>query len=143
MADSDGAPGKLGPSPFCGQQDETAATFSNFAVTVADQNHTMAGPGVCINSDRLGGGTRSDFSGTSMATPHVAGAVSLCIGAPRKPGPCAGMTPAQIIQKLRADAAAHATPGPIPGSSNGFIGDPNHPIAGKYYGFLLEASAYQ
>jgi hypothetical protein len=47
------------------------------------------------------------------------------------------MTPAQIVQKLRADAAAHATLG------NGFNGDPNHPVAGRYYGFLVEASGYQ
>jgi subtilisin len=137
MADTDGLPGGQG-----GSSDDRFAPFSSFAVSVADQNHTIAAPGVGILSDRLGGGT-TIFSGTSMATAHVSGSAALCIGPPRKAGPCAGMTPAQVVQRLRADAAAHATPGPIPGASNGFIGDPNHPIAGRYFGFLVEASGYQ
>jgi subtilisin len=137
VADTDGLPGGQG-----GSSDDRVAPFSNFAVSAADQSHTIAGPGVGILSDRLGGGT-TIFSGTSMATSHVSGSAALCIGPPRSAGPCAGMTPAQVVQQLRADAAAHATPGPIPGSSNGFIGDPNHPIAGRYYGFLVEASRYQ
>jgi subtilisin len=139
MSDSDGAPGGSGGPPSCrpSEGDDTFASFSNFAVSASDQTHTIAGPGVCILSDRLGGGTIGTFSGTSMASPHVAGSAALCIGPPRKAGPCAGMTPAQVGQKLRADAAAHATP------SNGFIGDPNHPVAGRYYGFLVEASGYQ
>jgi subtilisin len=145
IADSDGLSGGSGGPPSCrpSETDDKYALFSNFAVSASDQTHTIAGPGVCILSDRNGGGTIGGFSGTSMASPHVAGSASLCIGKPASPGPCAGMTPAQVIQKLRSDAAAHATPGPIPGASNGFIGDPNHPVAGRYYGFLVEASAYQ
>jgi subtilisin len=145
MADSDGSPGGAGAPPACrpSETDDNRALFSNFAVSASDQNHTIAGPGVCILSDRLGGGTDGTFSGTSMASPHVAGSVALCIGTVRRPGPCAGNTPAQNVQKLRSDAAAHATPGPIPGSSNGFVGDPNHPVAGRYYGFLVTASGYQ
>jgi len=139
MSDSDGLPGGTGGPPACrpSETDDMYASFSNFAVSAADQNHTIAGPGVCINSDRLGGGTINTFSGTSMASPHNAGTASLCIGSNRHPGPCAGMTPAQVIQKLRSDAASHAT------LSNGFIGDPNHPVTGRYYGFLVEASGYQ
>jgi hypothetical protein len=72
-----------------------------------------------------------------MASPHVAGSVSQCIGTNLSPGPCAGLTPAQIVQKLRSDAAAHAT------MANGFVGDPNHPVVGRYYGFLVEASGYR
>jgi subtilisin family serine protease len=144
MADSDGAPGGFGGAPACSpsETDDSYLSSSNFAVSAADRNHTIAGPGVCITSDRLGGGT-TVLSGTSVATPHSTGSASLCIGSKSSPGPCAGLTSAQVIQKLRNDAAAHATPGPIPGSSNGFIGDPNHPIAGKYFGFLIEASGYQ
>ncbi len=143
-ADSDGASGGVGGPPACSpaETDDRYASFSNFAVSAADQNHTIAGPGVCITSDWLAGGTMV-LSGTSVASPHNAGSASLCIGSTSSPGPCAGLTPAQVIQKLRSDAAAHATPGPIPGSSNGFIGDPNHPVAGKYFGFLVEASGYQ
>jgi subtilisin len=150
VSDSNGAPGGGGGPPACrtSEGDDTFASFSNFAGSASDQTHTIAGPGVCIRSDRLGGGTIGDqpgsgFSGTSMASPHVAGSASLCIGTNRRPGPCGAMTPAQVVQKLRADAAAHATPGPIPGASNGFIGDPNHPVGTRYYGFLVEASAYQ
>jgi subtilisin family serine protease len=51
--------------------DDTKATFSNFG-TVVD----IAAPGVCINSLKRGGGT-TIMSGTSMASPHVAGAAAL------------------------------------------------------------------
>jgi subtilisin family serine protease len=140
VADSDGLPGGAGGATTCSWHlpDDQFATFSNFAVTSADQDHTIAAPGVCILSDRLGGGTTSDFSGTSMASPHVAGSAALCIGPKKKKqrGVCYGMTPAQIRVKLRTDAAAHATLG------NGFNGDPNHPIVGRYYGYLVEASGY-
>ena len=71
-----------------------------------------------------------------MATPHVAGAVGLCIATAR----CAGLTPAQIVQKIRADAAVQ----PL---AYGFVGDPSRPIAGpggstRFYGHLLYAAAY-
>jgi hypothetical protein len=46
------------------------------------------------------------------------------------------LTPAQVIQKIRADAQAHAT------SSNGFNGDPLHPVSGKYFGYLVWAGGY-
>jgi len=145
VADSDGLPGGTGGPPLCrpSETDDSFAGFSNFAVSAADQGHTIAAPGVCILSDKLGGGTHGDqpsdpWSGTSMASPHVAGTAALCIGpSARKAGPCFGMTPAQLRTKLRADAAAHATPG------NGFNGDPNHPVTGRYYGFLVEASGYK
>jgi subtilisin family serine protease len=140
IADSDGLPGGTGGPPSCrpSEQDDKFASFSNFAVTAADQGHTIAAPGVCILSDRLGGGTIGTFSGTSMASPHVAGSVALCIGPKKKKkrGACYGMTPAQIRTKLRNDAATHAT------MANGFIGDPNHPVPGEYFGFLVEASDY-
>jgi subtilisin len=139
IADSDGLSGGTGGPPSCrpSETDDRFASFSNFATLASEQTHTIAGPGVCILSDRLGGGTIGTFSGTSMASPHVAGSVSLCIGKNLSPGPCAGMTPAQIVQKLRTDAAAHAT------LSNGFSGDPNHPGAGRSYGFLVGAGGYQ
>jgi len=138
MADTDGQPGGTGPAPSCfaGNLDDKFASFSNFATPAsADANHTVAGPGVCVLSTRLGGGT-TVLSGTSMASPHVAGTVANCIGHPNLPGPCAGMTPAQIITKIRADAAAK----PV---SYGFDGDPNHnPLAGRYYGLLVSNLNY-
>jgi subtilisin len=138
MSDSDGLSGGTGGAPTCrtGETDDRFATFSNFAVSTADQTHTVAGPGVCILSTWLNG-SYNTISGTSMATPHVSGTVALCLGNGSAAGaPCAGLTPAQIIQKIRSDAQAHAT------AANGFTGDPNQPVAGKYFGYLADAGAY-
>ncbi|MDQ1516919.1 MAG: hypothetical protein QOE80_2749 [Actinomycetota bacterium] len=134
MADFDGKPGGLfqGTSP-CSTKgtDDTAADFSDYATPgSADANHTIAAPGVCITSTWNDGATQT-ISGTSMASPHVAGLVARCIDA----GPCAGLTPAQIITKLRADAAARP-------AAEGFLGDTHKPIDGKYYGDLADALGY-
>jgi subtilisin family serine protease len=86
-------------------------------------------------SDALGGGT-STYYGTSQAASHVAGAVALCIDDGGLSGPCSGLTPAQIIAKVRADAAANAT------SANGFAGDPFHALTGRYFGYLVSAAGY-
>jgi subtilisin len=138
MADTDGIPGGSGPPPSCfaGNLDDRFASFSNFAAAASnDINHTAAAPGVCVLSTRLGGGVTT-MSGTSMASPHVAGTVANCLGHKGAPGPCAGMTPAQIIQKIRADAAAK----PL---GYGYSGDPNHaPPPGRYYGFLVSNLGY-
>jgi subtilisin family serine protease len=137
VSDSDGAPGGTGSAPTCrtGEQDDKYATFSNFATTTATLDHTIAAPGVCIYSTWKSGGYNT-ISGTSMATPHVSGVVALCIGNGGVAGPCNGLSPAQIIQKLRSDAQAHAT------ASNGFMGDPLHPVTGKMFGYLVWAGGY-
>src|SRR5262249_55664750 len=106
--------------------------FSNFGTTAADQAHMIAAPGVCILSDWPTNSTNT-ISGTSMATPHVSAAVALCLGQNGNSGPCTGMTPAQIIQKMRSDAAAQASAAP----SYGFNGDPQHPVSGRYFGNLV------
>ena len=66
--------------------DDKAAYFSNFATLPADRAHTVAAPGVCIFSTDLTTAAFTgyvDFSGTSQATPHVAGTVALCIASGR------------------------------------------------------------
>jgi subtilisin len=146
MADSNGTPNVGSTSKFSCKSvfksntsstysgvDDTYASFSNWATTAADQAHTVAAPGVCIYST-FKGQTYGDWAGTSMATPHVAGVVELCVVS----GQCAG-TPAETIQKVRGDAIAYnqANPG------FGFKGDPLHsPVSGRYYGYLVRAAGY-
>jgi subtilisin len=143
MADFNGQPG--GGAPFTCRRDidDAFASFSSFATLAADQAHTIAAPGRCILSTAapnslIWGGSKAPLygviSGTSMASPHVAGTVALCIYS----GACAGLTPAQIGQKIRSDAAAYNTAHP----SYGFTGDPLRPVSGRYYGFLLRAALY-
>ncbi len=76
LADSDGLPGGHG-GPTSWGPDDTRATFSNYGPVV-----TVYAPGVDITSDwptSVPGGTNglNTISGTSMATPHVTGAVLL------------------------------------------------------------------
>ena len=134
MTDSDGRPGAVGGPPACRvvEGDDTVARFSNYAATSVGAAHTIAAPGTCITSDLLGGGT-TVLSGTSMAAPHVAGSVALCLGSDASPGPCAGLTPAQVIDRMRADAAAHAAEVP----AFGFLGDLATPAVGRFYGSLV------
>ena len=136
MSDTDGVGGALGPVPSCrtGESDDNKASFSNWAGSSAAIAHTIAGPGVCVRSTWMSGGYNT-ISGTSMASPHVAGAVALCLSEGGVPGACAGMTPAQIIQKMRSDAQARTQAL----SSYGFTGDPVRPISGRYYGYLVTA----
>ena len=142
-ADFNGQPGGGAAATCRSDVDDTAADFSNYTTpTSTDAGHTIAGPGVCIYSTWKGGGYNT-ISGTSMATPHVTGAVALCLSRTQANGGCAGMTPAQIMAKLRADASAQP-------SAYGFVGDPNHPISSggrghkttRYYGFLVYVGGY-
>ncbi|HVB65115.1 MAG TPA: S8 family serine peptidase [Nitrolancea sp.] len=97
IADSDGLPGGLGPSTQYGA-DDTRATFSNYGPAV-----TIYAPGVNILSTwpmNIAPYGYNTISGTSMATPHVTGAVLLYdLNHP-------GATPAQIKAALVANGEA-------------------------------------
>jgi subtilisin len=138
----DGQPGGFGVPPSglnCpAYTDDSTAGFSNFATLPGDQVHTVAAPGVCLTSTY--GDAKQDNifafgSGTSFASPQVAGTVALCIYF----GPCAGLTPAQIVQKIVTDATTYNQTNP----GYGFAGDPLHSSdPNKYYGYLIRAGLY-
>ncbi len=101
LSDSDGKSGGTGGAPSCrtSEKDDYFASFSNFGADV-----DIAAPGVCILSTWKGGGYNT-ISGTSMASPHVAGVAALYIATHP------GATPAQVKNAL----IAAQEPGPIPG----------------------------
>lgn len=72
IADYDGQPGGASqpPSSFCLDQDDTLADFSNWGSTIE-----IAAPGCRILSTYLDG--YAWINGTSMASPHAAGALAL------------------------------------------------------------------
>jgi subtilisin len=138
IADRDGRPGGLTPGEWrCDPQeasaDDAAAEWSNVATLSEDRAHVVAAPGVCVGSTSVGN-QYAVSSGTSFASPIVAGTVALCIAS----GPCAGLAPAQIIDKIVADAEAYNLANP----EYGFDGDPLRPAEGRYFGYLLNAAIY-
>ena len=130
-ADFNGQPGGGAAATCRSDVDETPADFSNFTIAgSADAGHTIAAPGVCIRSTWKGG-TYNTISGTSMASPHVAGTAALLLSKQN-------LTTQQTMSKLRSDAATQP-------ASYGFTGDPNHPLTtggSRYYGYLAYAGRY-
>jgi subtilisin family serine protease len=94
LADSNGAPCGGGTATTYGP-DDTFASFSNYATSAADLNHLIGAPGVNIYSTYKGEGYAT-LSGTSMASPHVAGSAALYIAAHP------GASPAAVRDALKA-----------------------------------------
>lgn len=94
LADTDGKSGGVGAKRCYSwggyDQDDTFADFSNYGGDV-----DLIAPGKCIYST-MPGGTFAYMSGTSMATPHVTGAVALY----KESRPLA--TPSEVKSALRA-----------------------------------------
>ena len=139
MVDTDSMPGGFGK--VCGSPDDSAATyFSNYAKPdAAVENHVVAAPGACVNStSAFDVSGMSVQSGTAAAMAHVAAAVALCLGNVKTgDGPCASLTPAQIVAKMVADAAANAAAG------RGFTYDrQSNTLGGIHWGDLIDVNAY-
>ena len=123
MADFNGKPGGGAGSTCPRNRADHFAELSNYTtVGSPDASHTIAAPGVCIIST-WNNGDYKRATGTSMASPHVAGTAALYMA--RHPA----ATPQQVMEQLRAAAEAR----PV---SYGFKGDPRHPTGDRYYGFL-------
>jgi subtilisin family serine protease len=109
IADSDGKCGGTGPSTGYGN-DDTLASFSNYGSVI-----DFAAPGAKIFSTYKGNGYAT-MSGTSMASPHVAGAAALYMST----HPDA--SPSEVRSALMNQAATSSTM--CDGNGNGyFTGD--------------------
>jgi subtilisin len=113
LADSDGKCGGLGAATGYGA-DDTFATFSNWGVPV-----DIAAPGVNIFSTYKDGGYATS-SGTSMASPHVAGAAALFVADSLAAG--IAPSPAAVKQGL-LDAATPQNDYDYSDERGGFTGD--------------------
>jgi subtilisin family serine protease len=110
IVDTDGQAGGLGGATSVGA-DDSLASFSNFGADV-----DLAAPGVAIESTVPGGGLAS-FSGTSMASPHVAGGVALLLTTQSKPSDFNGVKAvhAALLNKAFAQDSASGFNGDVDG----------------------------
>lgn len=111
FADYNGRPGG-GAAGNCsatyGDADDTFASYSNFGGDV-----DIVAPGTCIRSTLPGGGTGFK-SGTSMASPHVAGAAALYLAT--SPGASPGAVRSALIGQARSQSSTYGISGDPDGS---------------------------
>jgi hypothetical protein len=108
IVDTDGRPGGKGPINLLYGKDDTLASFSNFGAVV-----DLAAPGVGITSTYLNGGYAT-LDGTSMASPHVAGAAAIYL----YQNPTA--SPAAVKDALETIAWPQNSPDGFTGDVDGF-----------------------
>lgn len=106
IADSDGKCGGVGPSTSYGN-DDTLASFSNYGSVI-----DMAAPGVKILSTYKGN-AYATMSGTSMASPYVAGAAALY----KSNHPTA--SPTEVLNALKSSGSTQSTN--CDGKGNGYF----------------------
>lgn len=108
LADSDGMAGGAG-APTSRGADDTFATFSNFSSSIVD----LGAPGVDIYST-FKNGLYHVYSGTSMASPHVAGAAARYLQTHSLASAAAAPAWKQVLAALKAVAeplgAGHTDP---------------------------------
>jgi subtilisin family serine protease len=103
--DTDGLPGGLGPPPWCYPgADDTLAAYSDFGPAVS-----ITAPGTCVESTWLGG-RYAVGTGTSASAPLVSGAAALVRAA----------HPDWAAEQVRQMLLDTATPGPMPGDTDGY-----------------------
>ncbi|WP_116450769.1 S8 family serine peptidase [Blastococcus litoris] len=118
-----------------GESDDSGAYFSNYATGLGDLAHTLAAPGVCVETTTDGevpGYGVGD--GTSLAAPAVAGVLATCI----EYGPCRAGRPQYNAATLVLGAAQQG----VRHRAQGFTGDPLHPFPEddvRRFGFLVAA----
>jgi len=121
-------------------QSDAVASFSNYGTCV-----DLLAPGVNVTSDWYTTTTATNtISGTSMATPHVAGAAAAYLSTNRS------ATPAQVATALTSNATANAISGVSNGTPNkllytGFIGggSPPPPTVNVHFAGLSGAKTGQ